>query len=507
MKSLLEQYKATFVNDLLASVVVFLVALPLCMGIAIASGAPPALGLMTGVIGGIIVGILAGSPLQVSGPAAGLAVICWELIQKYGLEMMGIIVLLAGLIQLAAGLLKWGRYFRAISPPVIYGMLAGIGVLIFAGQFHVMLDDKPRGSGLLNIVSIPETLYKGIFPLDGSSHHFAAMLGLLTIVIIVAWGRFKPAALRFVPAPLVAAGAATVVAYVWKFPVQFINVPANLLDAAIWPTPERLARMLEPGVLSSGLAVALIASAETLLCAIAVDRMHNGPRTNFDKELAAQGVGNILCGMLGALPMTGVIVRSTANIESGAKTRVSAIIHGVWLVVLVAAAPGLLRLIPTSSLAAILVYTGYKLVNPANVRALAAYGRAPLFIYFATIVAIVATDLLKGVIFGVVLSLIRLIYNLTHLELRLTADPARRRADLYLNGSATFVSLPRLAETLESLPPGTELHLHVDKLVHIDHACLDCLHAWEAHQRPSGSRLVVEWDDLTARYERPALAK
>ena len=160
--------KSHFAADALASVVVFLVALPLCMGIAIASGVPPALGLITGVIGGIVVGFLAGSPLQVSGPAAGLTVIVYELIQKHGIEMLGPAVALAGVLQLIAGSVKIGRWFRAISPAVIFGMLAGIGILIFASQFHVMVDDKPRGTGLANLLSIPQSFVKGFTPDKGS---------------------------------------------------------------------------------------------------------------------------------------------------------------------------------------------------------------------------------------------------------------------------------------------------------------------------------------------------
>src|SRR5262245_46317433 len=178
--------KGSWKDDLLASVVVFLVALPLCMGIAIASGMPPAAGLITGIVGGLIVGWLAGSPLQVSGPAAGLAVVVADLIQDHGLGVVGIVIFLAGVIQLAAGLLRLGQWFRAVSPAVIMGMLAGIGVLIFASQFHVMVDDQPKGSGLDNLFSIPEGVWKGLVPLDDESvHHKAAMIGLLTIGIIV----------------------------------------------------------------------------------------------------------------------------------------------------------------------------------------------------------------------------------------------------------------------------------------------------------------------------------
>jgi MFS superfamily sulfate permease-like transporter len=188
--------------DLFPSIVVFLVSLPLNLGIAIASGAPPATGVIAGIIGGIIVGFLAGSPLQVSGPAAGLTVIVYDIVQRHGMETLGVIVLLAGLMQLAAGLFKMGQWFRAVSPAVIHGMLAGIGVLIFARQFHIMVDDDPRGSGWANIISLPESLWRGIMPLDDSAHHWAARMGLLTIVTIVLWNSFAPKKLKLVPAPL-----------------------------------------------------------------------------------------------------------------------------------------------------------------------------------------------------------------------------------------------------------------------------------------------------------------
>jgi MFS superfamily sulfate permease-like transporter len=181
-----------FTQDLLASVVVFLVALPLCMGIAIASGAPPSAGLITGILGGLVAGAIAGCPLQVSGPAAGLAVIVYEIIQKHGFAALAPILVLAGLIQFAAGVLKVGQFFRAMAPAVVYGMLAGIGILIFGAQFHVMVDDKPRENGLSNLFSIPESIQKGIFPVDGSSHHIAAALGLTTIVVLIGWASFAP---------------------------------------------------------------------------------------------------------------------------------------------------------------------------------------------------------------------------------------------------------------------------------------------------------------------------
>ncbi len=230
--------------DALASVVVFLVALPLCMGVAIASGLPPAAGLVTGIVGGIVVGALAGSPLQVSGPAAGLAVMVWQLVQEFGVATLGIIVLLAGVVQIAAGLFRVGQVFRAVSPAVIHGMLAGIGVLIFASQFHVMLDDSPKGSGLQNLISIPAAIKAGLVPVDGSFQHQAAIVGVITIVTVLLWVRFAPKRLRLVPAPLVGVIAGVAAAHSMSFGVKFVNVPDDLLATLQFPTMESLSSAL-----------------------------------------------------------------------------------------------------------------------------------------------------------------------------------------------------------------------------------------------------------------------
>jgi len=490
----------TMAKDFLASVVVFLVALPLCLGIAIASGVPPALGLISGIVGGLVVGLLAGAPLQVTGPAAGLAVLVYEVVNEHGIAMLGPILLLAGSIQVVAGILRIGQWFRAISPAVVYGMLAGIGVLIFSAQFHVMVDDKPRANGLENLISIPSAIYKGIFPLDGSVHHLAAGIGIVTIVTMVLWAKFRPAALKLVPAPLLAVLVASALASAFELPISYVVVPERLTDSITLPTFESLSKLANSSILLAAVALAFIASAETLLSTAAVDRLHNGPRANYDKELTAQGVGNMLCGLFGALPLTGVIVRSSANVDAGAKTRLSAILHGVWLLLAVLSLPAVLRLIPTSALAAILVYTGYKLVNIDNIRALQRYGRVPVVIYFATVIGIVAIDLLTGVIVGVLLSLFKLVYKMTYLDIRLVQRPGTSDFDLYLEGAATFLRLPKLAATLDGLPAGTNLHVHVDKLTYIDHSCLDLLASWESQNAERGSTLVVQWDGLVARY-------
>jgi MFS superfamily sulfate permease-like transporter len=488
-------------RDVLASIVVFLVALPLCMGIAIASGAPPALGLITGIVGGIVVGSLAGAPLQVSGPAAGMAVLVYQLVQEHGLIMLGVVGLIAGALQLIAGVLKLGQWFRAISPSVIHGMLAGIGVLILASQLHVMLDDAPRASGLLNIAAIPEAIMK-VFPVDGSVHHLAAMAGIVTIAVIVLWNQFKPKKLALVPGPLLGVIVGTAFAIAFALPITQVELPATLTSGLNFPTMEAMAGFTDPDILTLGLVFAFVASAETLLCATAVDKMHTGARTDYDKELRAQGVGNMLCGVLGALPMTGVIVRSAANVEAGARSRLSAIMHGGWLLLAVVAFPFVLNQIPTSVLAAILVYTGYKLVNVAQIRKIAEFGKQELIIYFATLIGVVAIDLLTGVIVGFVLATAKLVYTFSHLEIRREHDTTANRIDLWMTGSATFFSIPQLGQALESSPFGSEVHLHVEKLDYIDHACLEMLSSWEKQHLTTGGSLVVEWSELVERYGR-----
>jgi MFS superfamily sulfate permease-like transporter len=489
-----------YTNDVLASVVVFLVALPLCMGISIASGVPPALGLITGVIGGLVVGFLSGAPLQVSGPAAGLAVLVWELVRDHGIGALGPVLIVAGIVQMIAGQFRVGQWFRAMSPAVIHGMLAGIGVLIFAGQFHVMLDDKPKQSGVANLLSIPQAIVGGIFPIDGSKHELAAVIGALTILSLLAWTKWRPKQLGLVPGALVAVVLATAVAEMFRLPVQRVDVPANIFDAVRWPSVDTLAVLRDPSLLLSALAMAFIASAETLLSAAAVDRMQSIVRTDYDRELKAQGVGNFLCGLVGALPMTGVIVRSSTNVQAGARTRLSTILHGTWLLAFTMALGFVLKMIPTASLGAVLVYTGYKLVDVKNIRHLAQCGRIPVLIYAATLIGIVTTDLLTGVVIGVVLSIAKLIYQVSHLDIRVVRNG--NRADIYLRGAATFLNMPKLASLLESLPNGTEVHMHIESLAYIDHACLDMLSHWRTQCECNGSVFCLEWDGLLQRYSR-----
>lgn len=495
-------------RDALASVVVFLVALPLCMGIAIASGMPPAKGLITGIIGGLVVGFLAGAPLQVSGPAAGLAVLVFELVRTQGIAALGPVLLLAGLIQLIAGSLRLGGWFRVTAPAVVYGMLAGIGILIVLSQVHVMIDAAPRASGLDNLLAFPDALGDALSLLGGNAM-IAGAVGLGTLASMGLWERYRPASLRFLPGALVGVTLATLVSLWLALPVKRVELPANLGDAIDWITPQGLASLADPQLLIAALAMAFIASAETLLSAAAVDRMHDGPRARFNRELSAQGIGNILCGAVGALPMTGVIVRSSANVQAGARSRASTILHGAWLLALVALLPGLLQSIPVASLGAVLVYTGCKLVDPRAMRNLGQYGRIPVIIYAATALCIVFTDLLSGVLLGFALTLAKLLWSASRLRIRLV-ETAPGEAELRMRGAATFLRVPQLAEHLARVEPGTRLHLNLARVSYIDHACMELLQDWDRSARAQGGGLeIVEGAALKRRVEgrqRTALA-
>ncbi len=496
MKSLFKIEEIDWRRDFLASIVVFLVALPLCMGIAIASGVPPALGLISGIVGGLVVGVIGGAPLQVSGPAAGLAVLVWQFVDRFGLPALGWVVLFAGLLQMASGMARLGRWFRAVSPAVVQGMLAGIGVLIFASQFHVMVDAKPRGSGVENLLTIPAAIQKGVLPIDGSVHHLAAIIGIVAIASIVLWNKFRPQSLHALPGPLVAVVVVTGLAGALSLPIQYVAIPESLFSGMNTPTLADSGLFAAPAFWGAVIGFALIASAETLLCATAVDRMHKGERTNYDKELFAQGVGNSLCGLMGALPITGVIVRSSANVEAGGKSRASAIFHGVWLLLLVGFLPFVLRWIPTSALAAILVYTGYKLVNPPNMRKMWATSRAEFAVYAVTIVAIVATDLLTGVLIGFGLALAKMLYNFLHLEIIKEVSDNGDSVDIALEGAATFVHLPRVAEQLESIDDDAEVHFHLGSMIYADHSILELVGDWRQRRR---GEVFMEWDEFHAR--------
>lgn len=488
-------------SDVPASLVVAMVAMPLCLAIARACGVPAEVGLITGIVGGLVVGLLAGSPLQVSGPTAGQIVILLDVVQGQGIGMLGVVVFLAGLIQLVAAGLKLGQWFRAVSPAVILGMMAGIGAVLISQQFHLTVDDPPSRGALQNVLGIPQAIV-GIFQgHEGHDGHVpAAVIGLLTLGVLLFWKRVTPRKLHAIPAVMVAVVLTTTLASLLNLPIQrveFTSIEAGVtrLDFAA------LSGLLTSGaVWTTALTIAFVASAETLLCASAIDQMHRGPRTRFNRELAAQGIGNAVCGLLGALPVTGVIVRSSTNIQAGARTRLSAILHGVWLLAFVLILPGVLRLVPTAAFAAILVLTGANLIDIRAMRALWNENRAEGWIAIATAVTVVFVSLLAGVILGVALTLAKLIYTFSRLRIRRRVDMVSGKHTLVLEGSATFLRLPKFAAALEKVAPGTVLHIDFKGLSYIDHTCLTLLMNWEKQHAAAGGTLILDWDTLRARF-------
>ncbi|MDQ0251942.1 MFS superfamily sulfate permease-like transporter [Sphingomonas kyeonggiensis] len=496
--------KGWVVRDFTASIVVFLVAMPLCMGIAVASGMPPEKGLLTGIIGGVVVGLIAGSPLQVSGPAAGLAVIVFELVREHGLAALGAILVLAGALQVLAGVVKVGGWFRAISPAVVHGMLAGIGALIVVGQFHTLFDAKPLSSGLENLAALPSRLF-GLEPTNIAGTELALALGVLTIVLMIGWDKLKPTALKLIPGALVGVVGATLVAFGFGLDVVRVAVPDSLASAVTLPGSDFLSSFLSPTIIIAAVAVAFIASAETLLSAAAVDRMHDGVRTDYNKELRAQGVGNLLCGIAGALPMTGVIVRSSANVQAGAITRMSAVLHGAWLLGFAALLPWLLREIPMAALGGVLVVTGWKLVSVSHVRHLFHhYGLLPAAIWAVTFVLVIATDLLTGVLVGLALSVLELLPHFRRLRLKVDAEHGEDAHRINLDGAATFVTLPKLNSALDAVPGDKPVHLDFEKVPAIDHTSAETLRDWVQRRRARGLKVELSGNPDQLRRLQPA---
>ncbi|MFF3887086.1 SulP family inorganic anion transporter [Streptomyces sp. NPDC001914] len=461
--------------DLFASLVVFLVALPLCVGVAIASGVPAELGLVTGIVGGLVAGALPGSSLQVSGPAAGLTVLVYEAVRSYGVQALGVLVLAAGLVQLGLGVLRLGRWFRAVSVAVVHGMLAGIGLVLIAGQVYAMGDASAPSDGLGKIA--------GIVSLAGAADPVALAIGGATVAVLLLWPRWRRGS-RLVPAPLLAVGLASAVTGVFDLAVRRVEVQ-GLFDAVRTPSVADLGRLSEVGVIGTVLAFALIASAESLFSAAAVDRLHQGPRTDYDRELIAQGAGNTVCGLLGALPMTAVIVRSAANVHAGARTKASRVLHGVWLLLFTAVVPAALGLIPVAALAALLVHAGCKLVPVRELRTLWRGHRGEVVVLAVTAVAIVVGNLFEGVLVGLALAVAKTAWDISHVHVE-TEDRGAAGMVVRVVGNATFLRLPKLLDALEALPHDRVVRLELGGLRHVDHACAAALDAWAAgrgHER------------------------
>lgn len=462
--------------DVPASLVVFLVALPLSLGIAVASDAPPLAGLIAAIVGGLVAGALGGSPLQVSGPAAGLTVVVATLIAEFGWKVTCAITVCAGLLQILFGVTRLGRAALAISPMVVHAMLAGIGITIALQQIHVLLGGESHSSAWHNIVALPVHVTE--FDAAG------AALGVLVIGILVGWRR-APAALRRIPGPLVAIVVASAVALIAGLDVPRIALNGSLIDALHLPgLPDGNWGGFAAGVLT----VALIASVESLLTAVAVDRMHTGVRSNLDRELVGQGAANMVSGAIGGLPITGVIVRSSANVAAGARTRASAMLHGLWVLVFALPFAGLAEMIPTAALAGLLIVIGVQLVKITHIETARRTG--DISVYLVTIFGVVFLNLLNGVLLGLAMSILLTLWRLAHTTVAAEQTGAGRWR-VMVSGTCTFLSLPRLHRVLDPIPAGSHVDLWMS-VSFIDHASRDFLEAWQRQHEARGGTVSVD---------------
>ncbi|WP_327100035.1 bifunctional SulP family inorganic anion transporter/carbonic anhydrase [Nocardia vinacea] len=458
-------------HDLPSSIVVFLVALPLSLGIAVASGAPVAAGLIAAVIGGIVAGTLGGSILQVSGPAAGLTVVVAESINQFGWRTTTFIVVAAGVLQILFGLSRIARAALAVAPVVVHAMLAGIGITIALQQVHVLLGGSSHSSAWNNITQLPSQLL--------SLHGDDAIIGAVVIAIMLGWRRV-PAKVRVVPGPLVAVLVGTVLSLVLPFEAERIVLNGSLFDAIGLP---QIPSGNWSAVALMILTVALIASVESLLSAVAVDKMHTGKRTNFDRELIGQGSANVLSGLLGGLPVTGVIVRSATNVQAGARSRASAILHGCWILLFSVVLAGVVQQIPKSALAGLLIVIGIQLVKLAHIKMARRTG--DLLIYAVTIVSVVFLNLLEGVIIGLALAFGLLLWRVVRVAVAATQIPGSQRWLLTIDGSCTFLALPKLSAEFAKVPAGVDVTVEMT-VDFLDHAAFEAIEDWVRQQESAG---------------------
>ncbi len=463
-------------HDVPASVVVFLVAVPLSLGVAHAAGAPLLAGLISAVVGGVIASLFGGSALQVSGPSAALTVVLAETIGTFGWAATCAITAAAGVVQILFGVSRVARATLVISPAIVHGLLAGIGLIIVLGQLHVVLGGTVKGSAVANVLALPGQIV--------GHHDQAALIGVVTVGVLLLWTRL-PRSVRRVPGPLAAVVLATALSVAADMDLPRVDLPNGLPGLGFIPVaPSGSWVTITVAVLT----IALIASLESLLSAVAIDKLRDGRRTDLNRELIGQGLANVAAGSLGGFPVTGVVVRTMTNFEAGARTRMSAILHSAWILACCLFLTGVLRQIPLAALAGLLVYVGAKLVNVASLREVRRHGDLP--VYLATLAGAVLVNLLTGVAAGILVALALMLRRMLYSGIHVEPDGPRTR--VVVEGALTFLSVPRLTTVLTQVPPRAEvtLELFVD---YLDHAAFDCLRGWQrAHERAGGVVLVDE---------------
>lgn len=482
---------ANLKNDLPSGIVVFLVALPLCLGIALASGAPFFSGMIAGIIGGLVIALFSNSPLSVSGPAAGLAAIVYASIQEMGaFETFLLAVVFAGIVQFILGLVKAGAIANYFPSSVIKGMLTAIGIIIILKQIpHAFGYDKDAEGDMDFLQVDGENTFSGIISAIGKIHLGATLVTIITIAILILWekNKFLKERMKLLPGGLVVVIFSIIINELWRSSgssltitnqEHLVNVPvAGSVQEffGLFTLPD-FSQIFNPQVYIIGLTIAAVASIETLLCIEAVDKLDpERRRTSTNKELIAQGIGNTLSGLVGGLPITSVIVRSSANVNAGAKTKMSAIIHGFLLLACAALIPVLLNKIPLAALAGILLMVGYKLAKPSIFKQMFAAGKYQWVPFVVTVVAIVMTDLLVGVGIGLGVSTLALLYGnyknsyFFHKEKHQVGEVIH----IHLSEEVSFLNKASIKLTLDHIPENSKVVIDASASQYIDYDVLE----------------------------------
>jgi carbonic anhydrase len=455
-----------------ASIAVFLIALPLSLGIALATGAPLQAGLVAAAVGGLVAGRLGGSPLQVSGPAAGLTVVTADLIHRYGWRTTCAITVLAGLAQLGLGCLRVARSALAVSPAIVHGMLAGIGVTIAVAQLHIVLGGTPQSSVLANLQSLPAQL--------AQVRPAAVSVSALTLALLLLWPRIPGRAgrlLRKIPAALVAVAGASATAALAGLTLPRVDLP-SWSSHALAGLPEGPVL----GLVAAVLTTTLVCSVQSLLGAVAVDKMAAGRpgltarvrRSNLDRELLGQGAANIVSGSLGGLPVAGVAVRSAANVHAGAVSRNSTMLHGVLVVIAALLMVPVLELIPLASLAALVMAVGIQMVSLHHIRTVTRHRE--VLVYVVTTVGVVFLGVLEGVVLGIAVAVAVALHRLA--RTRITHEEQDGVHHVHVRGQLTFLAVPRLSRALHLVPQGARVVVELDGSF-MDHAAFEALQDWQ----------------------------
>ena len=487
---------ANLKSDFASGLVVFLVALPLCLGIAMASGAPLFSGIISGIIGGVVVGYLSQSHISVSGPAAGLTAIILTAITDLGaFDVFLTAVFIAGLLQLALGFLKAGSISNYFPTNVIEGMLAGIGVIIILKQIpHAFGYDTDFEGNQSFVQNDGNNSFSALFEVFNHIELGALVITLASLVILISWDKFSfLKKLKLVPGALVAVIIGIILNELFiqtgsslaisKEHLVSLPIPQSFEEFKTIIVTPNFAGITNPQVWIVGLTIAIVASIETLLCIEASDRMDAQKRyTDTNIELKAQGIGNIVSSLLGGLPMTSVVVRSSANNNAGAKSKMSAIIHGVLLLLSVLAIPAILNKIPLATLATILILVGYKLAKPATFIHFWEKGKYQFVPFIATLVAVVATDLLKGVLLGIVISVIFILRG--NLK-RAYSFKKEQYVDgdiihIDLAQEVSFLNKAAIKLTLSEIPENSNVIINAKDTVYISHDILDLIKEFKA---------------------------